>query len=64
VFEAIKARLKSISGDKKSVLALVGGTTVPQMFDLFLLFQQLFSAEDSKFAMIIFLEIEKRWNTE
>jgi lipopolysaccharide exporter len=30
VLEAIKARLKSISGDKKSVLALVGGTTLAQ----------------------------------
>ena len=30
MLEAIKARLKSISGDKKSVLALVGGTTLAQ----------------------------------
>ena len=30
VLEAIKARLKSLSGDKKSVLALVGGTTLAQ----------------------------------
>jgi len=30
VFEAIKVRLKSISADKKSVLALVGGTTLAQ----------------------------------
>jgi len=42
VLEAIKARLKSISGDKKSVLALVGGTAVPQMFDLFFAFPSTF----------------------
>jgi O-antigen/teichoic acid export membrane protein len=30
VLEAIKARLKLLSGDKKSVLALVGGTTLAQ----------------------------------
>jgi len=30
VFERIKTRIKSLSGDKKSVLALVGGTTLAQ----------------------------------
>jgi len=42
VLEAIKARLKLLSGDKKSVLTLVGGTTVPQMFDLFFAFPATF----------------------
>lgn len=30
MFETIKTRIKSLSGDKKSVLALVGGTTLAQ----------------------------------
>jgi O-antigen/teichoic acid export membrane protein len=30
LFETIKTRIKSLSGDKKSVLALVGGTTLAQ----------------------------------
>lgn len=32
MFETIKTRIKSLSGDKKSVLALVGGTTLAQAF--------------------------------